>query len=181
MQVLYGMYHFQFASFLYLSLFRTLVILGFSRPPSASGIETWSSHYKSYTRIPTFPVPVASALSLLVLLLNFMPSSCAQLYRPAIYHCCVTGCSRSFKSEPALKRHQTNLHIVPEALCPQQHPNANPQDTHSEPPDVGDIDAQQLDTPPPPQYEMADGFSMEKHPILVLCHSRDVHLTWVSV
>ena len=93
------------------------------------------------------------------------PQARLRLYRLATYHCCVAGCSRSFKSEPALKRHQTNTHVVPEALRPQQRPNTNPQD-NSEPPHIVDTDADHLGTPPPPQYEMVDGFSVEKHPIL---------------
>ena len=95
-----------------------------------------------------------------------MPSFQARHYRPAIHHCRVTGCSRSFKSESALKRHQTNVHVVPEALRPQQRLDEIPQDTHSEPPHVGETDAQHLSTPPPPQYETADGFTIERHPIL---------------
>src|ERR1700733_3191434 len=95
-----------------------------------------------------------------------MPSFQHRHYRPAIYYCRVTGCSRSFKSEPALKRHQTNLHIVPEALRPQRRPNANPQDAHLEPPHVEDTDTEDLGTPFPPQYEIGDGFFVERHPIL---------------
>lgn len=98
-----------------------------------------------------------------------MPSSQVRFYRPAIFGCSVAGCSRSFKSEPALKRHQTNLHIVPEALRPRP-PNTSAQDAHIEPPHLEDTETQ-LDEPHVPQSESApdqpyDGFSMERHPIL---------------
>jgi hypothetical protein len=95
-----------------------------------------------------------------------MPASQACFHHPAIFGCSVTGCSRAFKSEPTLKRHQTNVHVVPQALCPRprHNPNAQPaQATQMEPPILEENDTEHLG---PSQYESADGFYVERHPIL---------------
>ena len=48
---------------------------------------------------------------------SMLPSR-PRIFRPATFHCSVTGCSRVFKSEPALKHHQTVVHVIPDALRP---------------------------------------------------------------
>ena len=92
-----------------------------------------------------------------------MPPFEAPLHRLAIFTCSVTGCSRTFKSESSLKRHQTNKHVVPEALRPRRRPNADTQDANSDP---NDADTQHPDTHTLPHYKTADGFDVERHPIL---------------
>lgn len=68
-----------------------------------------------------------------------------------------------FKSEPTLKHHQTNVHIVPQALRPRPRHHPNAQATHMGSPNLEDDDTQHLGTS---QYVSADGFYTEGHPIL---------------
>jgi hypothetical protein len=93
-------------------------------------------------------------------MLSYQP----RIFRPAIFICDATGCSRIFKSEPALKRHQTVVHVIPDALRPR-HAHHEPHQEHADVqwPDEGSL----------PQDEMRaddsypdDGLSTEMHPIL---------------
>jgi hypothetical protein len=96
------------------------------------------------------------------------------IFRPAIFSCSVTGCTRSFKSESALKRHQTAFHIVPDTLHPRHGPDLT-RNTN-EHPLFEDADVQPPDDYPLPQDEFTfnecqdahpyDGLHMNRHPIL---------------
>jgi hypothetical protein len=48
-----------------------------------------------------------------------------QDFCPVIFSCDMIGCSRTFKSEPALRHHQIMVHIILGALCPA-HSNHKP-------------------------------------------------------
>ena len=80
----------------------------------------------------------------------------------------MTGCSRVFKSEPALKRHQTAVHVVPDALHPRHAVNLT-QNTRNE--DTGSP-AEDMDVPfesnvlPDPEDGHHYGLYTETHPIL---------------
>ncbi|KAF8271286.1 hypothetical protein EI94DRAFT_1698242 [Lactarius quietus] len=95
-----------------------------------------------------------------------MPSSKASLHHLAIFSCSVTSCSRMFKSESSLKCHWTSKHLIPEALHPQQQPNADPQDANLDHPYLDDTNTQHPDTLPLPHEKTSNSFNMERHPIL---------------
>lgn len=96
-----------------------------------------------------------------------MLSSRPRIFRPAIFSCGVTGCSRAFKSEPGLKRHQTSVHVVPDALRPQRVPRTSANNTQHETP-LEDSDAQTDEVPlhNPRDSYIYDGLDSETHPIL---------------
>jgi hypothetical protein len=94
-----------------------------------------------------------------------------QTFCPAIFSCDTIGCTRSFKSEPALRCHQTTVHIIPNALRPA-HPNPEPLQEHTDVqfPDGGSLSQDEL--PAPDLCYNHDGFHIKTHPILDgECHS----------
>ncbi|KAN0129867.1 hypothetical protein V8E53_012339 [Lactarius tabidus] len=88
-----------------------------------------------------------------------------QTFRPAIFSCDTIGCTRSFKSEPALRCHQTTVHIIPDALCPAP-PNPEPLQEHTDMqfPDGGSLSQDEL--PTPDLCYNHDSFHIKTHPIL---------------
>lgn|SRR6266702_57345 len=85
-------------------------------------------------------------------------------FRPAIFGCSATGCSRAFKSESALKRHQTALHVVPHALRPWHAPDLTQDANEDALLENTDTQPEPLDPYPLPQHQ--DGLHTERHPIL---------------
>lgn len=84
-------------------------------------------------------------------------------FRPAIFSCDMIGCSRSFKSEAALKRHKTAVHVIPNALRPS-HPHNEPLQEHAAVESPDEAVLPQDDTPVP--NLSYDGFQIETHLIL---------------
>ena len=85
-------------------------------------------------------------------------------FRPAIFTCNTIGCSKSFKSEAALKRHQTAVHVIPDALRPS-HPHHEPCQEHTAVEFPNEVGLSQ-DEAPIPNLPYHDGFHIKTHPIL---------------
>ncbi len=87
-----------------------------------------------------------------------MPVISTRDYRPAVFACPVIGCSQFFKSDVALKRHQTVIHTVPEALRCHQCPNTSVEARA----DLFHSEGTYVDNP----GHLYDGIHTEIHPIL---------------
>ncbi|KAF8262289.1 hypothetical protein EI94DRAFT_1704901 [Lactarius quietus] len=82
--------------------------------------------------------------------------------------CCdANGCSRNFKSESALRCHQTTVHIIPHALRPPLPHHKSHQEREDLQPAFHDGSPHSQDEAPIPNlHYISDGFHMEAHTIL---------------